>query len=165
MKEEMKQTMETAAAGWRDSLGVIDKLFAVARPGAIFSEPVSAGEHTVITTSEVYVGVGVGYGSGGGTGYGPQPEAAESQETESMATEEAAKAVQKPPVGGEGYGGGGGGGGYSHGRPVAAVIIEPSGVRIEPIVDATKIALTMFTVVGSIFWMAFNMRRKALRGR
>ena len=63
------------------------------------------------------------------------------------------------PGGGEGYGGGGGGGGFSAGRPVAAIIVEPEGVRIEPIVDPTKIALAFFTVLGSIFWMGYRMRR------
>ena len=43
------------------------KLFAVAQPGAVYSEPVTVREHTVITASEVKVGMGFGFGMGGGT--------------------------------------------------------------------------------------------------
>jgi uncharacterized spore protein YtfJ len=65
----------------------------------------------------------------------------------------------------EGSGGGGGGGGFSAGRPVATIQIGPDGVRVEPIVDASKIALTFFTVIGAIFITVRGMRRasRALR--
>jgi hypothetical protein len=44
---------------------------------------------------------------------------------------------------------------------VAAIIIEPEGVRIEPIVDVTKLGLAFFTMLGSIFLMGLRMRRAA----
>lgn len=44
-----------------------------------------------------------------------------------------------------GTGGGGGGGGGAMGRPVAVIIIGPTGARVEPIVDVTKIALAGIT--------------------
>ncbi|NJN54907.1 MAG: hypothetical protein HC804_09210, partial [Anaerolineae bacterium] len=41
----------------------------------------------------------------------------------------------------------------------------PEGVRVEPIVDATKIAIAFFTAFGAM-WMALSkMRRAANRGR
>ena len=49
------------------------------------------------------------------------------------------------------------------GRPIAAIIIDERGVRVEPVVDATKIALAFFTMLGSIFLMGSRMRR-ASRG-
>jgi len=114
-------------------LATINRLFDVAQTRTIFSEPISAGEATVITASEVYVGMGVGFGSGMGEGEG-QP---------------------------SGGGAGGGGGGASMGRPVAAIIIDRNGVRVEPIVDVTKIAVVLFTALGAIFIGRSRMRKAA----
>jgi len=139
MSEEMKEVMDSTTASWSATASVIEKLFSVAQPGAVFSEPVTVEGRTIITTSEVMVGMGVGYGIGAGSAQGAEAEM----------------------TSGEGYGGGGGGGGFSTGRPVAAIIIEPEGVRIEPIVDVTKISLAFFTVLGSIFLMGFRLRRAA----
>lgn len=57
-------------------------------------------------------------------------------------------------------GGGGGGGGASMGRPIAAIIVGPKGVQVEPIVDITKIALAFFTTLGAIFMAWRAMRRQ-----
>ena len=53
-------------------------------------------------------------------------------------------------------GAGGGGGGQTLSRPVAVIIAGPDGVRVEPVVDATKIALAMFTAAG---FMAATLMR------
>lgn len=55
--------------------------------------------------------------------------------------------------------GGGGGGGYSTSRPVAVVIVSEQGVRVEPVVDVTKMALAMFTAVGFMISMWSKMKR------
>jgi uncharacterized spore protein YtfJ len=47
-----------------------------------------------------------------------------------------------------GEGGGAGGGGKTFARPVAVVIADQDGVRVEPVIDPTKIALTFFTAFG-----------------
>lgn len=47
-------------------------------------------------------------------------------------------------------GGGGGGGGFSSARPVAAIEIGPNGVRVEPIVDVTKVGLAAIATIGGI---------------
>lgn len=115
---------------------LLDRLMSVASPKTVFSEPVNKGEYTVITASEVWVSLGFGYGMGGGAGPAPEGNGATQSEAPS------------------GMGGGGGGGGMSQGRPVAAIIVGPNGVRVEPIVDPTKISLTLFTsifkMVGSV---------------
>lgn len=119
------------------------RLFDITKPGAVFSQPVTQGAYTVITASELTAGIGVGYGGGGGSGQ----ETPESEQS------------------GVGFGGGGGGGGGTLARPVAAIIIGPEGVRVEPIVDATKIAIAFFTAFGAM-WMALSkMRRVANTGK
>ncbi len=116
------------------------RLFDITKPEVVFSQPVTQGQYTVITASELTAGIGVGYGGGGQ----PVPEGKES---------------------GVGFGGGGGGGGGTLARPVAAIIIGPEGVRVDPIVDATKIAVAFFTAFGAM-WMALSrMRRTARTGK
>jgi uncharacterized spore protein YtfJ len=123
---------------------LVEKLFSVAEPGAVFGEPVQVGEHTVITASEVTVGMG--FGSGGGFGSGSQ-------------AEEEGEGSQEGSGGGYGSGGGGGAGG----RPVAAIIAGPDGVRIEPIVDVTKLGLAALTALGGML-LTLSRMRKASRG-
>lgn len=119
---------------------LIGKLFDVARPGAVFSDPVMKDDYTVITASELSVGMGAGFGGGGGSGSGPSEDG-------------------EPAGEGEGVGGGGGGGGGTAARPVAAIIIGPNGVRVEPIVDVTKIALAFFTMFGAMMMTLAKMRK------
>ncbi len=61
----------------------------------------------------------------------------------------------------EGGGNGGGGGGTSAGRPIAAIVIDEHGARVEPIVDVTKIVLAFFTTVGALFMLWRAMRKQA----
>ena len=68
MSSENLRDMVAATERTRDKITVLmDKLFAVTKPGAVFSEPISAEGTTVITASEVAVGMGVGFGSGLGS--------------------------------------------------------------------------------------------------
>ncbi len=97
-----------------------DKIFAAAQPGAVFSAPVVSGPYTIITASEVAAGGGFGFGSGSGPTDAPD---------ESSATGQARQFAS------------GGGGGGSSGRPIAAIVVGPDGVKVQPIVDPTKIAL------------------------
>ena len=116
------------------TLAVLDQLFDVYTPGTVFSSPTAKGDYTVITAAEVNVGLGVGFGAGGG---------GDDQGT-------------------EGSGGGGGGGGASAGRPVAAIIIGPQGVEVQPIVDVTKLGIAFFTTLGAILmvWRAMQRRTR-----
>ncbi|MBX3001516.1 MAG: hypothetical protein KF893_23545 [Caldilineaceae bacterium] len=130
----------TITANWEKSMGVLQRIFDLAKPSAVYSEPVQSGEYTVITASEVSIGVGVGQGMGSGG-------------------EEKPSATGEPAVtaGGSGSGGGGGGGGWS--RPVAVISIGPRGVHVEPVVDVTKLGLAFFTMIGSAVFMARKMRK------
>jgi uncharacterized spore protein YtfJ len=115
-----------------------DRIYAAAQPGAVFSPPVVSGEYTIITASEVTAGGGFGFGEGSA----PSPESAEMN-------------ANGQPTN---VAGGGGGGGGSMGRPVAAIVIGPDGVRVQPIVDATKIALA---AIGAWLSIAFLLVRRA----
>jgi uncharacterized spore protein YtfJ len=58
--------------------------------------------------------------------------------------------------------GAGGGGGRILSRPVAAIVISPAGVRVEPIVDVTKVGLAALTAFG---FMAATLWRMSRPGR
>jgi uncharacterized spore protein YtfJ len=122
------------------SAAFIDKLFVAAQPGAVFGLPVTSGDYTVITASEVSAGGGFGSGHGTGTG-----SAARGNEIAA-------------PVQGEGGGMGGGG---ASGRPIAAIVIGPDGVTVKPIFDLTKIALAGITAWGAMLATYLKLRAKA----
>jgi uncharacterized spore protein YtfJ len=107
----------------------IADLLSRADVSAAFGEPVEHGETLIIPAAEVVAGLGMGVGRGSGGG----------------------------EQGGQGDGGGGGGRAFS--RPVAVIIAEPNGVRVEPVVDPTKIAMAFFTTLGFIFAMIARIRR------
>jgi uncharacterized spore protein YtfJ len=117
----------------------MEKLFSAAQAKAVFGEPVVSGNYTVITASEV----GAGGGFGTGMGFGP-PE------------KQAGEASQSQKASG---GGGVGGGGASRGRPVAAIIVGPDGVTVQPVLDVTKVALSGIAFAGTIV----AMLRKVLK--
>jgi uncharacterized spore protein YtfJ len=98
----------------------------------VYGEPVLNDDTTIISAAEVLVGMGFGasYGAGSPDEQGNAPGR-----------------------------GGGGGGGRTFARPVAVVIASPEGVRVEPVLDATKIALTFFTSLGFILTTLFKMVR------
>ena len=104
----------------------------------VYGKPIQNGETTLIPTAEVLVVMGFGVGYGGGS---------------------------EEQGGAAGGGGGGGGGGRTLSRPVAVVIVSPEGVRVEPVIDPTKIALAAITAVGFMLATLFRMTRprRALR--
>jgi uncharacterized spore protein YtfJ len=118
-----------------------DKILAAARPSAVFSAPVVSGEYTVITASEIFAGGGFGFGGGAGP------------------AEHSARPGVEVGEPGMASGSGGGGGGGSHSRPVAAVIIGPKGVKVRPIVDATRIALAVMSAMAGVAFIALRMAR------
>ena len=126
-----------------DIVSRVDGLFDVTRPEAVFAPPVTVGGRTVISAAELLVGMGIG---GGG---GPSPA------TEGQAEGENA---------GMGMGMGAGGGGYAQSRPVAVIIIDGDGVRVEPVVDVTKLGLAAITVLGSMFFFLARMMRGSRGG-
>lgn len=146
-RPETQRGFETA----QTVLDKLDRLFDAASPEAVFAAPVSAEGRTVITAAEVLVWAGAGGGGGGTSQPTAETPAAETVE----ATEE--RAASGPN---EGYGIGVGGGGSTLARPVAVIIMDSQGVRVEPIVDVTKVALAALTALGSMFFMLLRMQRK-----
>jgi uncharacterized spore protein YtfJ len=122
-----------------DAMDVIDltmeRFLDTASVDLVYGDPVEHGDTMIIPTAEILVGLGFGAGYGGG-GSGKQEE-----------------------EDGEGYGegGGGGGGGRTFSRPVAIVVSSPEGVRVEPVVDITKIALGFLTAAGFMTGMIIRM--------
>jgi uncharacterized spore protein YtfJ len=148
MTEEMSGPFKVPVESNREAMALLTKLTDVAQPGTVFGEPLTVGEHAVITASEVSVGLGYGYGMGGGSA----PAAAAADEGEAG---EGAGPVES------GAGGGGGGGGSAMARPVAVVQVGPQGIRVEPVIDVTKISLAFLTMLGSMLMLTRKMRRRA----
>jgi uncharacterized spore protein YtfJ len=136
------------------SAAILEKFIETARPASVFAPPLSAGDYTIITASEVYAGMGVGFGGGGGSA----PTAPEESIGDRPPAEQPTGDDEEiAPGSGVGYGGGGGG--VTMGRPVAAITIGPDGVNIEPIVDATKIAIALFTTIGAMALLFSRMMK------
>jgi uncharacterized spore protein YtfJ len=149
MNEIPNEIMVTAVRTPAEGMALLEKLTQVAQPEVVYSRPIQEGNYTVITASEVAMGYGFGFGGGGG--WAPSQEA-ESPETTGGAREAA------------GAGGGGGGGGSSMARPVAVIAIGPDGVKVEPVVDVTKVVLAFFTAFGGMFLMFSRMWRFSREG-
>ena len=115
---------------------IMERFLDTASVDTAYGEPVEHGEYLVIPTAEVLSVAGYGVGLGGGY--------------------DAADEVEKEPnLGG---GGGGGGGGKVLSRPVAVVVAGPNGVRVEPIIDITKLWIAALTAVGFMVGTFFRMR-------
>jgi uncharacterized spore protein YtfJ len=113
----------------------LERFIDIADVHRVFGEPIRQGDVTILAAAEVVAGLGFGVGSGGG----------------GKPSEEDGN--------GQGGGGGGGGGGSILSRPVAVIVVDPSGVRVEPIVDQTKIGLAALTAAGFILTTLFRMLR------
>ena len=127
---------------------VLGQLVSNASVNAVFGQPIERDGATIIPCSEIMVGLGMGSGTG------PIDER------------------------GNPMGGGGGGGGGSQGRPVAVVVMTKDGVRVEPVLDLTKVVLAAFTTGAfMLFWFgrltglsrkdkgpSFSQFRKVVKG-
>ncbi len=140
MTDEMNTNMPEGS-GLDRFQDTMDEFLAAADVRVVYGEPIQHDETMIIPTAEVLCGLGFGVGSGG----------ASSSEHDQ----------EKPS---QGSGSGGGGGGRILSRPVAVVIASPEGVRVEPVVDITKIALAGLTALGFMVGMMFRMssRRHSL---
>jgi uncharacterized spore protein YtfJ len=103
---------------------VLIRVVDTAKVDAVFGQPVERGNATVIPCSEVSVGFGFGLGGGPVDEKGSQS------------------------------GGGAGAGGNARGRPIAAIVVTQDDVRVEPIMDLTKVALAgMTTGTFMLLWL------------
>ena len=127
--EKLNQATRTPETPRQAIEQVMSQLVASSNVNAVFGAPVEREGTVVIPCAEVALGMGMGTGSG--------PVDAQGNST----------------------GGGGGGGGGSHGRPIAAIVITNEGVRVEPIMDMTKIALAgLSTGAFILLWLGRLIR-------
>jgi len=139
MSDEVVQNEQPMAA-LELMQNTMDEFLATADVHAVYGEPIEHGDKLIIPTAEVLCGMGFGVGSGSGSG----TENGEEDDADSPAT-------------GSGSGGGGGGGGRVFSRPVAVIVSDSQGVRVEPVIDITKIALASLTAAGFMAGMLVRM--------
>lgn len=109
----------------RTANGVVDglsRLFPEASIGGVFSSPEQVGDEIVITAAAWERAGGFGLGGGGG---GDERD--------------------------QGFGSGGGGGGMSQGRPVAVIRLKDGDVKVVPVIDFTKIGVTILLTAVAIW--------------
>lgn len=115
----------------------VSKLLEAADVSKVYGRPVKQGDVAIIPAAEVLSFMGFGVGAGGGTSTGENA--------------------------GTGSGGGGGGVGRVLSRPVAIIIATSDEVRVEPVMDPTKIALAAITAGGFMFGMLLRMMNKRFK--
>jgi uncharacterized spore protein YtfJ len=132
VSEEIGRSSGEAASGAGNrAADVMTRLIEAADAARVYAAPIEHGDTLMIPAAEVFAVAGFGIGAGSGSG----PDEA-----------------GRPRSGG---GGGGGGGGRTLARGVAVIVSTPEGVRVEPIVDVTKIALAALTAAGFV-WAAWR---------
>jgi uncharacterized spore protein YtfJ len=135
MSEIKNETFLSAIQTPAEGLTLLGKLTDAASPRAVFSEPVQQGETTLITANSITVGLGFGIG-----GFVLKRQAEDPQERQEV-------------------NGGGGGGGSSRARPVAVISVSPEGVRVDPIIDITKICLAFFSAFSAVLIALFKIKK------
>ncbi len=138
MADENHRALEATGEAQERAAKVLAGLISVAQADKVYSEPVVAGDRTVITAAEVQLGMGFGYG------------------LSEAVTGSSGRRHRERRHGGPG--GGGGGGGHAVGRPVAVVTIDPDGVTVQPVLDRTRIVVTALTALGAIVMMRIRAR-------
>jgi uncharacterized spore protein YtfJ len=114
--------------------GTYDRFLSTANANTCFGEPIQVDDKTIIPAAEVLCGSGFGMGFGKGT---------EDDDDKN----------------GEGEGGGGGGGGFTRTRAVAVVTVSSEGVTVEPVVDATQIAMAGIAATAFVgYWLVRLMK-------
>lgn len=144
MNEEPTQTNASgpdnfynAAANAQLTSDTMDHFLDAGTVDAVYGEPIFHGDTMILPAAEIISAFGIGYGGGGGS--------AESDKEGSTG----------PNYGG---GGGGGGGGRIFSRPVSVIISDADGVRVEHVMDITKLGLAALTAFGFMAGMYFRMR-------
>lgn len=154
MAEGHDDAVQTIDHAHESAAEVLGELVAVASAAKVFSEPVVAGDRTVITAAEIRTGMGFGYGLAAGT---------KSSDGQGSHSHVKGRTVSwgwgRRDGSEEGPHGGGGGGGQATGRPVAVVTIDPDGVHVQPVLDRSKIVLTALTALGAIGLTLIRRRR------
>jgi uncharacterized spore protein YtfJ len=130
MSEENEIIIEDSGMAIDMAQETMEAFIETADVSKVYGEPIIHEDTLILPAAEVLAAAGFGAGYGSG---GPEDAG--------------------------GAGGGAGGGGKTFSRPVAVVIADSSGVRVEPVMDPTKIALTFFTAVGFMVATIARMTR------
>src|SRR5262249_12995029 len=115
-----------------------ERLLGAADVAKVYGRPIQKGDATIIPAAE---GPRIGrFGAGSGAGRDPLTKR-------------------------QGGGGGGGGGARVFARSVAVVVATPDGVRVQPVIDVTKIALAALTAAGFVIaaWSGMGKAKGFLR--
>lgn len=116
---------------------IFDQFLSAARAEACFGDPVQVGDTTIIPAADVMAGIG--FGLGVGEGEERRNEEGDSEEADSV--------------------GKGGGGGGIRSRSVAVIAISRDGITVEPVVDATQIAMAGIAATAFVgFWLIRLMK-------
>jgi uncharacterized spore protein YtfJ len=129
------ETLESSAQAVDAVQETLEMFLETASVDRVYGEPIQHGDTLIIPAAEVLAGLG--FGMGYGYGSGRDEEAQQKQ--------------------GSGGGGGGGGGGRTFSRPVAVIVASSEGVRVQEVVDPTKIALAALTAAGFMAGMLMRM--------
>ncbi len=131
MSEEKELDMDITDPGQAIDMvqETLETFLETADVNKVYAQPVEHEDTIIIPAAEVVAGMGFGAGYGAGG------------------------SIE------ENGGGGGGGGGKTFARPVAVIIADKNGVRVEPVMDPTKIILTALTAFGFIFGTISKMRK------
>ena len=136
MSEEKRKEIEMEVSDPGQAIDMVqetlDAFLETADVSKVYGNPVEHEGSLIVPAAEVVAGMGFGAGFGSGS-----------------------------PVDEDygGAGGGGGGGGKVFARPVAVIIADNNGVRVEPVMDPTKVALAALTAFGFIFGSIAKMKR------
>jgi uncharacterized spore protein YtfJ len=129
------------------TLEPIERMLEKLNVKTVFGEPIQKGELTLIPVVEYLAGFG--YGSGYGRG---EEETCQCKDEGCHEGEELGSPANGLAKGEVASGGGSGGGGYGRAVPRGYIKITPEGATFEPILNQTRIALALFTMIG---WSAF----------
>lgn len=110
-----------------------DKFIDVASVENVYGKPVQKDDALIIPTAEIMSGMGFG------TGFGENPQGDGGKRSQT--------------------GGGGGGGGRVVSRPVATIIADRDGVRVEPVIDKTKITIAGLVAGSLLGFMLLRLLR------
>jgi uncharacterized spore protein YtfJ len=133
--EEARSPIEAGAV--ERAAAAFERILGAGDVAKVYGKPVQKGEATIIPAAEI-LAIG-GFGAGGGSG------------TDLRSNRRG--------------GGGGGGGGSVLALSVAVIVATPEGVRVEPVVDFTKIALAALTAAGFVIAAWSGMSRTNRRFR
>ena len=158
MSGALEDLMQSLRADSEARSQALQKLLSGADSSRVFGQPVSSGAYTVIPAAEI--ASGGGFGSGVGFGAPRHGNAVVSGESGAAVAAGLASGVASSLPMLEGGGGGGGGGGGAMGRPVAVIVVGPDGVKVKPVLDMTKLALTAIGAWGAVAALSLRMWRR-----